>query len=517
MVSLASLIRDVEEYKASLNAQESRNLIITPDKTIIHSSSGDRIYVPSPTGQLFHNDDSFVRVVMGPYGSGKTTTAINEVVRRACSMPRWNKGRRRSKWAIVRNTSGELATTTLPSWLAWFDELGDIHKRQKPIMTYEHVFNDGFGIVELELIFIALDKDQDIAKIKSFELTGAYINEISEVPKSILAHMKGRVNRYPSKAFCPEPYWSGIIADTNPPDEDHWIHEDFEEKAIHGYKLFKQPPALIEQKDGSYVRNPHADNAKHLPDDYYTNLATGQSREFVKVFCLGMYGTVGTGQRVYTEFNSDLHAVDELDAIQGEPLYLGWDFGLTPACIVVQLSQRGQLLVLKEYVARDIGVRSFAESVVIPGLIKDFPYCKVGDSQADPAGVARDQLFEQMSCIGELNELGIETRAASTNDIEPRLASVRYFLNKNVDGKPAFVISRKGCPTLYKGFLKTYVFARIAVSGEARYKKEPDKNEASHPHDGLQYICLKLSSQNIATLKAKTFDASSLLNPVMRG
>jgi hypothetical protein len=328
--------------------------------------------------------------------------------------------------------------------------------------------------------------------------------------------MKGRVNRYPSKAFCKEPYWSGIIADTNPPEDDHWIFKDFEEQQFPNHKLFKQPPGLIKDDDNNWVRNPSADNAAHLPDNYYEMLAEGQSREFIKVFCLGEYGSVGFGKRVYPEFNPDFHAVDSLSAIQGTDLIIGWDFGLTPACVVMQLTPRGQLLVLKEYVGDGMGIRSFADSIVIPALRSDFPYCKVGTSVADPAGNNRSEIVEEMSCIGELSSLDIPTRAARTNDIDPRLGSVRYFLNKMVDGKPGLILDRKQCPTLFKGFVKDYVFARIAVGGEERYKDKPNKNMASHPMDALGYGCLEIASDRIAQDKTSGQKPVDMFNPVMR-
>ena len=493
-----------------------KQVTINSEGMIIHAKDQDKIYVPTFTGGVAHRDDSFVRVIMGPYGSGKSTWAATEIVKRACSIPRWYSGRRRSRWGIVRNTSGELQSTTLATWLAWFEDLGDIRKRQKPILTYEHTFNDGHGIVELELLFIALDRPEDVRKIKSLELTGCYINELSEVPKAALAHMKGRVNRYPSKAFCHEPYWSGIIADTNPPEDDHWIYKDFEEQRFDHHVLFKQPPGLIKNEDDKWVRNPRADNASHLPDNYYEMLAEGQSQEFIKVFCLGEYGSVGFGKKVYPEFNPDFHAVESLSAIQGERLILGWDFGLTPACVVLQLSPRGQLLVLKEYIGDGVGIRSFTESIVIPSLAKDFPYCKVGMSIADPAGNARNEIVEEMSCIGELNSLGVPTIGARTNDIDPRLGSVRYFLNKMVDGKPSFVLDRRNCPSLFKGFVKDYVYARIAVGGEERYKDKPNKNMSSHPMDGLGYACLELASDRIMEDKASGQKRESMYNPVMR-
>ncbi len=516
-MTLADCQKRYQHLLDKQNLKEFHHIKFNENETIINDPVKNKIYIPSETAKKFHADDSFVKLVIGPYGSGKSTLCIQDIVKRACQMPAWSGGRRKSKWAIVRNTSGELSSTTLATWLQWFGDLGDITKRQKPLMTYEHTFNDGDGIVELDLIFIALDRDDDIRKIKSMEVTGAYINELSEVPQGALSHFKGRVNhRYPSRAFCDAPYWSGIIADTNPPDSDHWIHKDFEEKNLDSYKIFHQPHGLLKDEDGNWLRNPNADNAINLADDYYLKLAEGQTEDFVKVFCLGEYGMVGFGKKVYPEYNDDIHSVEYIDAIQGDPIHLGWDFGLTPACIVVQLSPRGQLRILKEYTADGMGIRTFAESIVLPSLSRDFPYCKIGESEADPSGSARNQIMEELSCIGDLNALGISTIGASTNDLAPRIGSVRYFLNTMIDGKPAFILSRKGCPTLRRGFTKDYCFSRIAVAGEERFRDKPDKNMSSHPHDGLQYIAMKFAADRIIDLKSEKSNPISMYNPVMR-
>jgi hypothetical protein len=470
----------LEAFERRAKIRQVTHITTTDGVTFIHDEPENRIYIPSDTGLEFHNDNSFVRLVMGPYGSGKSTMCIQEIVRRTRQMPKWSNNRRKARWAVVRNTSGELQSTTLQTWLAWFGGLGDITKRQKPIMTYEHTFTDDDGVCELELIFLALDRPDDVRKVKSLELTGVYLNEMSELPSNVLAHFKGRVNgRYPSKSFCADPYWSGIIADTNPPDQDHHIYRDFESHAVEGYKLFKQPPGLIKDINNDWQQNHDCDNWKHLSNDYYTKLATGQSEDFVKVFCLGQWGVVGTGRRVFPEC-SDVHIVEHIDAAQGEDLYLGIDFGLTPAVVVMQLTQRGQLLILKEYVGHDIGIKSFMESVVLPGVRKTFPYSKIGKVLVDPAGTHRSQVIEEMSCLGELLEMGLDAHAAQTNALDPRLSAVRYFLNAMVDGKPRLQISRADCPVVVKGFLRDYVYRRLAVSGEERFKSEPDKNYASH-------------------------------------
>jgi len=512
----AEHLRRLNLYEESINRQSHQHIQFAENKTIIYDDPNARIYIPTPTGKIFHEDDSFVKLIFGPYGSGKSTMCINEIVARACAMPRWHNGRRKSKWAIVRNTSGELYSTTLQTWLAWFGSLGDITKRQKPLLTYEHLFNDGNGMVELDLIFIALDREEDLRKIKSLEVTGAYINELSEVPQGALSHFKGRVNhRYPSRAFCDEPYWSGIIADTNPPEVDHWIYKDFEIKNLESYRIFHQPPGLLKNEDSEWIRNPNADNAENLAPDYYLKLAEGQTEDFVKVYCLGEYGSVGFGKKVYPEYNDDLHSVPKIDAIQGAPLHIRWDFGLTPACLVLQLSERGQLRALREYTSEDMGIRTFAKNIVIPALAREFPYCKIGTSKADPSGTAGDAIMEELSCIGELNSLGIPTDPAITNDLEPRLGAVRYFLNMMIDGKPGFILSREGCPTLRRGFVKDYCFKRISVAGEERYREVPHKNASSHSHDCLQYGALDFASDRILSEKAPV-EKVDMFNPVFR-
>lgn len=497
-------------------AVRTQHINFRPEGTFIHASDKDKIYLPTATGKLAHDDNSFVRLIMGPYGSGKSTWCINEIVRRTCAMPVWSNGRRRARWAIVRNTSGELQSTTLQTWLAWFGDLGDVHKRQKPLLTYEHTFNDGNGVIELELIFLALDREEDLRKIKSLEVTGAYINELSEVPQGALSHFKGRVNhRYPSRAFCDKPYWSGIIADTNPPDVDHWLYKDFELKKLESYKIFKQPPGLIKDKDNKWYQNPQCDNYINLAPDYYTKLAEGQTEDFIKVYCLGEYGSVGFGKKVYPEYNDDLHSVASITAIQGEPIHLGWDFGLTPACVVTQISPRGQLRILKEYVSEDMGIRTFAKNIVLPALSRDFPYCKIGISRADPSGIAGDDIMEELSCIGELNSLGINTAPARSNELESRIGAVRYFMNTMVDGQPAYLLSREGCPILRRGKTKDYIYKRISVGGEERYKEVPHKNFASHAADAEQYIAMEFAADRILHEKMPT-QKIDMFNPILR-
>jgi hypothetical protein len=128
-------------------------------------------------------------------------------------------------------------------------------------------------------------------------------------------------------------------------------------------------------------------------------------------------------------------------------------------------------------------------------LAIDFPYNKIGTSEGDPSGAKGDEIMEELSCIGELNSLGISTNAATTNDPDVRINSVRYFLNLMIDGQPAFLISREGCPILVKGFMSGYHFKRMQIGGDERYQDKPNKNKYSHPHDALQYALMPLAGK----------------------
>lgn len=499
---LLARISALENHQSALVTQhvkiEGNNLTVVNSDPFVE-------YVPSKTGAEFHQCDDFVRMVMGAFGSGKSSMCCVEIVRRACAMPPWFNGTRKSKWAIIRNTSGELKSTTLQTWLRWFEFMGDYQKREKPYLTYHHIFNDGKGVVELEVLFLAIDNPRDFSKLKSLEVTGVWVNEACEVPNGIMGFLKGRVNhRYPPLSLCPD-YWCGIICDTNPPDTDDPIYKTYEVDKPPGHRMFKQPPGLLVEIHGDrkvYKPNPDCDNFKHLSIDYYVKMTEGQNEEFIKVYCLGEYGAVIMGKRVYPEYNDDLHSAEIVDYLAGLPLYLGWDFGLTPACLVCQFTDRGQLRFIKEFIAEDMGIEQFASVVVIPGLALAFPGYTLGGSWGDPSGNARKDTDES-TCIDALNVLGIKTEGASTNAIVKRVESVKYFTNRIIDGRAALMVSRTGCPILRKGFLGGYHFRRIAVSGEEKYQDEPNKNKYSHPHDGAQYVAMGVLGDDLVNARVE--------------
>lgn len=463
----------------------------------------------------FHADKSFVRGLMGPIGSGKSVACILEILKNALQQQPSPDKVRRSRWAIIRNTYPELLSTTLKTWLDWVPEDICPVNRAAPITArLKTSLGDGTEL-DLEVFFLALDKPKDVKKLLSLELTGAFINEAREVPKAVVDGATSRVGRYPNK-LQGGPTFPCVIADTNPPDDDHWWYKLAEEETPEGWKFFRQPGGLIKIEDVDGIRyepNPDAQNINNLPGgyEYYLRQLGGKAHEWIKVYILADYGTVEEGRPVYSgTWNDQLHvAKHDLKPNPDLPIVLGWDFGLTPACIIGQVMPNGQLRILDELVSEYSGIKQFGRDVVRPYLLQHFKSCGISGSIGDPAGNIGAQTDEK-TCLQVLSApykaenaedqgAGILTVPSPSNSIQHRLGAVTGLLTRLIDGQPAFLLSPK-CKVLRKGFNGGYKFKRVQVSGDERYRDEPDKNRFSHPHDALQYLCQGVTSGMIGTI-----------------
>lgn len=439
--------------------------------------------------EAFHKDSSFVRIVLGPVGSSKSSACCMELFTRACEQKAY-LGVRKSRWAVVRNTYPELKSTTIKTWTEWFP-FAEM-KWDAPITSWLRVpLPDGTS-VEAEVLFFPLDRPEEVGKLRSLELTGGWINEASEVAKAVFDMLTQRVGRYP-RMLHGGANWSGVMMDSNFPDDDHWLYRIAEKDRPKGWEVFKQPGGLV-YKGGNvndrdnYQENPLAENVPNLPGgfEYYFRQLPGKTKDWIKVFVLAQYGSVSDGKSVYPEWNDDIHC-KSAKTYPDRPLLLGFDYGLTPACVICQVSPRGQLLVLDELFAKDMGIRQFARDVVRPHLALN--YGTYGFQAAgDPSGMSKRDTDEK-TCFMELAEEGIACVPASTNAFVGRREAVAKYLTRMVDGQPAMIVDPK-CDLIRRGFNGRYQYKRLQVVGEERYRDVADKNDFSHLHDALQYAAL---------------------------
>ena len=69
-----------------------------------------------PDGAILKNflkDHSFFRGLRGPVGSGKSVACCIEIIRRSLIQKPALDGKRKSRWAVIRNTNPQLKTTTI--------------------------------------------------------------------------------------------------------------------------------------------------------------------------------------------------------------------------------------------------------------------------------------------------------------------------------------------------------------------------------------------------------------------
>lgn len=458
---------------------------------------------PGPVGEAYLDDDAFVCGIRGPIGSGKSVTSVIKILGIAELQPLSPiDGKRHSRFAVIRNTYPELKTTTIKTWHAWVPpDVG--HWRDEGPPTH-HILAGDFDI---EVMFVALDRPQDVRKLLSLELTGAWINEAKEVPKAILDGLTGRVGRYPDAKHggCVSPQ---ILMDTNSPDSDHWWytlaeHDDSTPDKVEllrsiaeaeeqlrqagilheGQKLFSfhaQPSGLSSEAE-------NGEGLAHMPGGrigYYTRASAGKKPDWVNVFVHGNYGYVQDGKPVYPEFNDSLH-VQPVHFNPSLPVFVGVDFGLTPAAVLMHRDMLGRLMVFDELATGDMGAVRFGE--LLKAKLHDYGI-REATIKGDPSGDIRAQT-DETTPFQILQAAGLAITPTDTNDFILRREAVVRGLSRLIDGKPGLVIDPR-CKHLRKAMAGAYHYKRVQVIGADRYQDKPDKGIYSHVAEALQYGAL---------------------------
>lgn len=465
------------------------------------------------TVKRFNADLAFITALMGPFGSGKSSGCVIKLVERAMAQTPSPDGIRRTRWAIVRNSYPQLRDTTIPTTLEWVGDLGEHRQTDYDFILNKLVAPDG-SPVEAKFHFRALDKPQDIKNLLSLELTGAWFNEVREIPKRIVDAMRGRVGRYPKMDLERDFHgasWYGIIMDTNPPDTDHWFYKLFEvDRPLFCPICRDKQGGVILLVDGKcpkcrktdgvpFVsihkqpsgRSDLAENLPHLQPGYYANLAAGMDKDFIRVYVDGGYGYVSDGKPVYSMFDDDKHVAKEvLKADSRYPLIIGFDnTGRDQAAIICQYMPNGQFRVLHEFIVTDTGTRALVREIVRPFIISNYSGARL-ILTGDPAGVRkgdtddRDTFQEIRDCFG------MDATPARSNSLAPRLNSVESLLKKYLGKENYGMLISPGCPMIIKGFRGEYRMRRLQIIGQERFTDKPEKNLVSHGHDALQYACM---------------------------
>jgi hypothetical protein len=418
-------------------------------------------------------------------------------------------GFRYTRFAIIRQSLKDLKATVLKDIRGWFGSIADWR-------VSESVLYMEYGDVKSEWSMIPLDEPDDVKRLLSLQLTGAYVNECIETDINLLSDIAGRVGRYPAndQGVCS---WSGIWCDTNAPIlNTPWA--TFLANPPPDWQVFHQPSGISEQAENL----PHLMQTAEtilLPEDdprriaqgrkYYERLVSVGSTDYIRRYVLSEFGRDPSGAAVFAEsFRYDYHVhnphndpnIAPLEPVYSRMLVVGQDFGRSPWSLICQLDHSGRLLVLEEVPGRgpsgeNVVLEQHCKNNLLPVLLSARYAGRPIGVVGDPSGRAKDSNFE-FNSFDVLRMCGLAAEPAPTNDLEPRLRAVESFLGRTVTSmsgvQPGILIDGTRCPTLVAALNGQYKFATtLDASGGMYVKNVPEKlHPWSDVADALQYVCL---------------------------
>lgn len=468
----------------------------------------------------FLQSTALVSGLEGPLGSGKTKALCVKPLRHAQEQrPSPIDGIRRTRFALVRNTTPDLKRTTIRSWLEVYPEETYGKLRIGSPMGHVLKFDWPGGPVHCEVDFIGLDKDDDIRKLRSGEYTGIGFDELEFIEKSLFDEARSRL-RYPPQEHG-GPTWRGVFFATNAPPEDHWLPQmtgrvelplglrDDEIAALKwpdAWEWLLQPPALLEEFDEhgnvvGYRVNPDAENLRNLPPRYYDDQLLGQTKAWIDSRLMVRTVLVTDGSPVYPMFRRERHVSREvLRPHRGYDIYCGLDFGRSPAAIFVQ-SINNRVQFQYELIGQNESASIFAPKVR-RFIAEHYPDHRLEDVRfyGDPKGQDKGQAEERTAYdVFEANDMRVRAPPGiPQNQINLRVEAVTNLLMETSDGSLPRFVSSPMCRTFNVGMAGRYCNEKDEI-GELK----PTKNRYSHVCNAAEYVVLGLGEGRHVTGRAK--------------
>ena len=462
-----------------------------------------------------------VQMIRGPLGSGKTKAVVFKIIKLLSEQRADVNGIRKSRIVAIRNTYSDLSTTTIREFKECVSSaMGSFKNSKPPLFTFDYELADGTR-VEAEIDFLALDRPEDVRKLRGTQYTFAWMNEVKELPKAVLDMALGRIDRYPTPGFSK---WVGIIGDSNAWDEDHWL-ATLEEEKIQGhlpdYEFFTQPgaviktdnpdhPGAVKSLNGTYwYVNVAAENLVVLRKGYYQRQIAGKKDDWISVNLANELGLALDGKAVHPEYQESVHRAEKnLKAIIGIPVHVGMDFGLTPAAVFWQRAPTGRWHAIDEIVFEDGDAVRLADAIKLKAAeLRNEARIDPNDEGAlkfifrgDPAGDDRAGTDSQ-TVFQTLRLNGVPALPASTNDPAIRRDALTRPLTRMVNGGPGLLVSPR-CKILRKGLAGGFQYKRVQVKGDERFMNKPDKNFFSHVVEAAEYALMDAGEHTIVDATA---------------
>lgn len=458
-----------------------------------------------PTLHKMALDPARIKICIGPAGSAKTSGIIWILLIKAMEQAPARDGIRYSRCVVARNTVAMLKSTTIPSFRMMAGSLLSFRTGSFPMQAFFRAdLSDGTK-VHCDFEFLAFDDERAQSKLLGCEPTFAFVDEVSELPESLILAINRRLGRYPSGRLG-RASWVGMLGATNGPLKNHWLYQWSLGKTQEGktlqqtcddngrpfFSLFKQPAALLRQPDGKWLPNAYAENIENLPGgySYYVGMLNDPDQK-IKAYVEGDFADLVTGKVVYPEFNENLHVIPQFEVPPMATLKLSFDFGRTPVCLIATRTAGGRLLIIDEIMGEDMSIDTLITQEVKPVLQDRYPHNMVDVATADPAGLVEAQSVD-VSPFDVLLNHGIPVESPGTNKIQPRLEAVKQMMTRlDRSGHPMLQIT-ENCKFLIEALKYNYIFEQVRGRNDM-VRDTPTKSHegwCSDLCDALGYMCM---------------------------
>lgn len=419
-------------------------------------------YNAGPAALAFHADRSKVKLIRGPFRSGKSVSACHEIFRIGCLA-------KKTRWIIIRNTLPELKDTTQKTFFEWFPP-GQWGRHNKQEQVYYMQFTIKGRSHEIEILFRSFDRPEQLRKALGLEITGFWIDEAREIPRAIIMILLGRMMWPKSFPYGKrDNYYLGILT-TNPFPRRHYLFKDFVSHPIPGFKQFFFP---------------QSENEHNLPKGYYKEQRKlhADDPEWIKVYLDGEYGSVFAGKAVYPDFLHRVHVADgHIEPVKGVRLLLGFDFGMiTSACSISQVTPHNWLILQEILQDESQGDFDAFMDFVIEELGITYPGF-TANAYCGTEGPIRS-MTDGQSCIDIMVRKGLSPAIGAKSPVD-RQGAVAKMLRKTSKGKFAVQIDPR-CTVIIDGFTGGYERKEVAPGV---YGDDVVKNIYSHIQDSLQAV-----------------------------
>ena len=215
----------------------------------------------------------------------------------------------------------------------------------------------------------------------------------------------------------------------------------------------------------------------------------GHRPDLVRRFVEGEFGFQQIGAAVTPQWDDKLHLATGLTPLPRQDLFLLWDWGHNPTCIISQRTPLGQWLILDAMVGDGLGAQELVEQAVKPLLVERYGFSK--DKQphvirhiGDPAGKQKEQTSILNSAVRLVKkELGGSWRSGPVK-LEHRLEPLRAVLTRTHSGRGIVQVDRRRASEVWQALRGGWHFniSRTGITSTV-----PVKDMHSHPGDAMSY------------------------------